>query len=90
MSAAAGSTQMIHAKANEAKRRRRRPFDWRHNPGFGPFTLPPGQPADLRATAGSPDTRLANIGNKLFAALKLKMLLDYKARQMTFYGSCVR
>ena len=39
MSAAAGSTQMIHAKANEAKRRRRRPFDWRHNPGFGPFTL---------------------------------------------------
>jgi hypothetical protein len=56
--------------------------------GFGPFTLPPGQSASLRAVAGSPDTRLANIGNKLFAAMKLKMLLDYKARQMTFYGDC--
>jgi hypothetical protein len=58
--------------------------------GFGPFTLPPGQSASLRAVAGSPDTRLANIGNKLFAAMKLKMLLDYKARQMTFYGDCKR
>jgi len=29
---------------------------------------------------------LANIGNRIFAAMKLKMLLDYKARRMTFYG----
>ena len=55
--------------------------------GFGPFTLPSGQMVTLRKTPGS-DTRAANIGNKLFAALKLKMLLDYKNRVMTFYGDC--
>ncbi len=56
--------------------------------GFGPFHLPAGQLVTASATAGSADTRLANIGNRLFAALKLKMLLDYRARQMTFYGDC--
>jgi hypothetical protein len=55
--------------------------------GFGPFTLPAGQAVTLRKTPGS-DTRVANIGNKLFAAMKLKMLLDYKSRMMTFYGDC--
>ena len=33
-------------------------------------------------------TRLANVGNKLFAEMNLKILLDYRARQMTFYGDC--
>jgi len=56
--------------------------------GFGPFTLPAGEIVTLRAVQGSSDTRLANIGNKLFAAMKLKMLLDYRTRQMTFYGDC--
>jgi hypothetical protein len=56
--------------------------------GFGPFTLPPGQIVTASAQAGSADTRLANVGNPLFAALKLKLLLDYRARQMTFYGDC--
>lgn len=55
--------------------------------GFGPFTLPAGQVVTVRKPQGS-DARAANIGNKLFAALKLKMLLDYKSRVMTFYGDC--
>jgi hypothetical protein len=54
--------------------------------GFGPFTLPPGQIVSLRGAP--PDGRVANIGNKLFAAMKLKMLLDYRAKLMTFYGDC--
>ncbi len=56
--------------------------------GFGPFALPAGEIVTLRAVKGSSDTRLANIGNKLFAAIKLKLLLDYRARLMTFYGDC--
>jgi hypothetical protein len=55
--------------------------------GFGPFTLPAGEAVVLRAAPGS-DTRVANIGNKLFAAMKLKMLFDYPDRVMTFYGGC--
>jgi hypothetical protein len=55
--------------------------------GFGPFTLPAGQPVTVRKTSGN-DTRIANIGNKLFAAMGLKMLLDYRDRVMTFYGDC--
>ena len=58
--------------------------------GFGPFSLAKGQAVSLRSTQGSADTRLANIGNKLFAAMGLKMLLDYRARLMTFYGDCGR
>jgi len=56
--------------------------------GFGPFTLPPGQTVSLRKPEGSMETRVANIGNALFSAMKLKILLDYKARVMTFYGDC--
>lgn len=55
--------------------------------GIGPFSLPAGQPVTVRKTPGS-DTRVANIGNKLFAAMGLKMLLDYKDRVITFYGDC--
>jgi hypothetical protein len=55
--------------------------------GFGPFTLPAGQAVTVRKPPGT-DTRIANIGNKLFAAMGLKMLLDYKDRVMTFYGDC--
>lgn len=56
--------------------------------GFGPFTLPAGQAVTLRDAKASSDDRVANIGNKLFAAMKLKMLLDYRDRVMTFYGDC--
>lgn len=56
--------------------------------GFGPFTLPAGQTVSVHPVEGSADTRLANIGNKLFAALKLKMLLDYPGKHITFFGGC--
>ena len=56
--------------------------------GFGPFTLPPGQLVTLRPAQDAGNTRAANIGNKLFAAMKLKLLLDYKSRAVTFYGAC--
>jgi hypothetical protein len=56
--------------------------------GFGPFTLPAGEIVTLRTTKGSIDTRVANVGNKLFAEMKLKMLLDYRNRQVTFFGDC--
>lgn len=56
--------------------------------GFGPLVLPSGQAVTLRDDKGSSDTRVANIGNKLFAQMQLKMLLDYRARRMTFYGDC--
>jgi hypothetical protein len=56
--------------------------------GFGPFTLPPGEVVTIRNVKGSKGTRVANGGNALFAAMKLKMLLNYRARTMTFYGSC--
>lgn len=54
--------------------------------GFGPFRLPAGQTAVMQP--GQADGRVANIGNKLFAAMKLKMLLDYRDRRITFYGDC--
>jgi hypothetical protein len=56
--------------------------------GFGPFTLPAGQTVSVRRAQGSPDTRVANAGNQVFAALTPKMLLDYRARAITFYAEC--
>ncbi len=56
--------------------------------GFGPFTLPAGQAVTLRGAKDAVEDHVANIGNKLFAAMKLKMLLDYRDRVMTFYGDC--
>jgi hypothetical protein len=56
--------------------------------GFGPFSLPGGQSVD-RVKAGSPDDkRFANIGNHLFAEMKLTILLNYRAKRLTFYGGC--
>jgi Aspartyl protease len=56
--------------------------------GFGPFSLPAGQGV-VRVKAGSPDDkRFANVGNRLFADMKLTILLNYRARKLTFYGSC--
>lgn len=56
--------------------------------GFGPFSLPAGQAVTVHDEMGSSDTRLANIGNKLFAAMKLQILLDYRRHKITFYGDC--
>ncbi len=56
--------------------------------GLGPFTLPAGQLVTLRPKQDAGEARAANIGNKLFAAMKLKLLLDYKNRALTFYGAC--
>jgi hypothetical protein len=56
--------------------------------GFGPFTLPAGEEVRLDAAQSPTDKRVANVGNQLFAAMKLKILLDYHAKQITFYGDC--
>jgi hypothetical protein len=56
--------------------------------GFGPFILPAGQAVVVHPEAGSRATRLANIGNTLFADMGLKLLLDYRHHRMTFYGGC--
>jgi hypothetical protein len=56
--------------------------------GFGPFSLPKGQTITLFPQKGSPETRVANIGNKFFAAATPKMLLNYRDRTLSFYGDC--
>lgn len=56
--------------------------------GFGPFSLPAGTTMSTYAAAGSRDSRVANVGNRLLAAMKLRLLLDYRAKSMTFYGDC--
>ncbi|MBE1161401.1 hypothetical protein [Dyella acidiphila] len=56
--------------------------------GLGPFTLPAGQTVSLHNEEGSTATRIANIGNKLFADMQLKVLLDYPAKTITVFGDC--
>ena len=56
--------------------------------GFGPFTLPAGQQVFVRKQQDASAGRVANVGNALLAELKIKMLLDYRKRLMTFYGDC--
>jgi hypothetical protein len=56
--------------------------------GFGPFTLPAGQAVFVHKQPGSTVERIANVGNAVLAAFKMKMLLDYRSRVMTFYGDC--
>ena len=48
--------------------------------GFGPFTLPAGQVVSLYRDQGGTDTRVANVGTQL--------LLNYRAKIMTFFGDC--
>lgn len=55
--------------------------------GFASFELPPGAAVTLRNVKGSLPN-LANVGNKLFASMGLKMMLDYRHRTMTFFGDC--
>ena len=56
--------------------------------GFGPFSLPAGQGVNRLKAESPDDKRLANIGNRLFADMRLTILLDYHGRKLTFYGSC--
>ena len=56
--------------------------------GFGPFSLPAGQGVDRLKAESPDDKRFANVGNRLFADLKLTILLNYRAKKLTFYGSC--
>ena len=56
--------------------------------GFGPFSLPAGQGVDRLKAESADDKRFANIGNSLFADMKLTILLNYRAKKLTFYGSC--
>jgi hypothetical protein len=55
--------------------------------GFARFELPPSAAVTLRNVKGS-SSNLANVGNKLFASMDLKMMLDYRHRTMTFFGGC--
>jgi hypothetical protein len=56
--------------------------------GFGPFVLPAGQQVFVREKQGTPG-RVANVGNSFLAELRIKMLLDYRKRLVTFYGDCL-
>jgi len=55
--------------------------------GLGPFSLPPGEAVVLRPEPGSKH-RVANVGNALFAALKVRLLMDYPAKRMAAFGEC--
>lgn len=65
----------------------RRKYSFSAPLGFGPFSLTPGASVMLDDVPG-PDGVVANAGNKLFDALKVKMLLDYRAHRMAFFGDC--
>jgi hypothetical protein len=56
--------------------------------GFGPFSLPAGQLVNRIKAGSKDDKRLANVGNQLFAEMGLKVLLNYRDKRITFYGSC--
>jgi hypothetical protein len=56
--------------------------------GFGPFTLPAGQMVKVESARDGSDKRAANVGNEVFATLKLKVLLNYRDRKVSFYGNC--
>ncbi len=53
---------------------------------LGPFVLPAGQTVTLSGNSGSHETRLANVGNKLFASMQVKLLLDYRKNRIAFLG----
>lgn len=55
--------------------------------GFGRFELQPGTEVTVRDAKES-SSALANVGNKLFASMGLKMMLDYRHHKMTFFGDC--
>jgi len=42
----------------------------------------------LTKASRATDMRVANIGNQVFAAMKLKIILNYPAKRLLFYGNC--
>lgn len=56
--------------------------------GLGPFRLPAGETVVVMSSKGASSSHVANIGNMTFAAMKMKPLLDYSAKQVSFYGDC--
>jgi hypothetical protein len=57
---------------------------------LGPFTLPAGQSVTLSRAEGGPDSRLANVGNKLLAGMGIRLMLDYRQGRISFLGDCAR
>jgi hypothetical protein len=57
---------------------------------LGPFVLPAGQSVTLASNEGSAQTRLANVGNKLLAAMRLGLMVDYRDNQIGFFGDCAK
>jgi len=64
-------------------------YDFDASVGLGPFTLPAGQPVVLRSEPGSRH-RVANVGNAVFAAMRLRLLMDYPNKRIAAYGACGR
>ena len=77
---------IIHVGARGETKTKSYTFD--ASVGMGPFALSPGQIVSLHNEEGSADTRIANVGNALFADMKLKVLLDYPAKTITVFGDC--
>jgi Aspartyl protease len=57
---------------------------------LGPFVVPAGQSAALNGNPGSANSRLANVGNRLLAAMRIKLLLDYQNSRIGFFGNCAK
>ncbi|HEX4861581.1 MAG TPA: hypothetical protein VFV07_10120 [Rhizomicrobium sp.] len=57
---------------------------------IGPFALPAGQTVSVMPGKGLPGNRVANVGNGLFAALKLRLLFDYPNKRVVFLGDCTK
>jgi Aspartyl protease len=56
--------------------------------GIGPFALPAGATVAILKTDDRATDRVANIGNATYAAMKVKILLDYVEKSVSFYGDC--
>jgi len=52
--------------------------------GFGPFSLPSGQLVNRIKAESQDDKRFANVGNRVFAEMGLKVLLSYRDKKPTF------
>lgn len=55
---------------------------------LGPFVLPAGESVTLIGDQGTAATRLANLGNRLLADMKVRLLLDYRDNRLGLYGDC--
>lgn len=84
--ALAETGEIIHSGARGAARSKS--YTIEAPVGFGPFSLPPGQAATMHLAQAEEDKRIANVGNRLFAAMKLKILFDYPGKTVTFFGAC--